>query len=171
MTAAAGKRAWLGLGGNIGDVRAAMVAALERLDAQDGIQVEAVSALYRTPPWGVTDQPDFLNACVAVRTSLAPEALLETCLETEKALKRVRDVRWGPRTIDIDVLVIEGLTLQSERMTLPHPRMLDRPFVLLPLNDLAPDLVVSGRSVSQWLAETETAGITRVSSAGDWWSH
>lgn len=171
MTAGAGRRAWLGLGGNIGDVRAAMVAALERIDASAGIEVEAVSALYRTPPWGVTDQPDFLNACAAVRTALSPEALLDACLETEKALKRVRDVRWGPRTIDIDVLVIEGLTLQSERMTLPHPRMLDRPFVLLPLNDLAPDLVVSGRTVDQWLAETETTGITRVAQAGEWWPH
>ncbi|GIL00811.1 MAG: 2-amino-4-hydroxy-6-hydroxymethyldihydropteridine diphosphokinase [Alphaproteobacteria bacterium] len=165
------RRAWLGLGGNVGDVAAAMVAALERLDADPGIEVVAVSALYRTPPWGVTDQPDFLNACAELRTTLAPERLLAVCLDTERALKRVRDRRWGPRTIDLDVLVVEAVTVQTPTMTLPHPRMLDRPFVLLPLAELAPDLLVGGRAVRQWLAETDTGGIVRVAAAGEWWRH
>ena len=112
---------------------------------------------------------DVLNACAQVSARLPPEALLDTCLDTEKALKRVRALRWGPRTIDIDVLAVEGLVVQTERMTLPHPRMLDRPFVLLPLSEIAPDLAISGRPVSQWLTETDTTGIRREAEAGSWW--
>lgn len=161
--------AWLGLGGNIGEVRTAMVAALDRLDARPDTRVEAASSLYRTPPWGLADQPDFLNACAAVRTRLSPEKLLDACLETERMLKRVRKERWGPRTIDIDLLAMDRVKRADARLTLPHPRMLDRPFVLLPLCELAPDLMISGRSVCDWLSELDVAGIECVFEGSGWW--
>lgn len=100
--------ATLGLGGNLGDPRKAMAEALRALDAREDCVVEAVSRLYRTPPWGKTDQAWFFNACAQVKTTLKPEALLDTCLDIERLMKRVRDERWGPRTLDIDVLTYEG---------------------------------------------------------------
>ena len=171
MTAASKKtrNAWLGLGGNIGDVRASMEAALERLDAMEGVSVSAVSHLYRTPPWGITDQPDFLNACAQLVTELPAEALLDACLDTERSLKRERTLRWGPRTIDIDLLAVEGVEQETEKLTLPHPRMLDRAFVLLPLADLAPGLIITDRPVTDWLADVDAAGVEKLADASDWW--
>jgi len=162
------RKAWIGLGGNIGDVRAAMAAALDRLDAHDAIAVEAVSNLYRTPPWGLTDQPDFLNACAALVTSLPAGELLAACLDTERALKRERTVRWGPRTIDIDLLAFEGEEHDGDGLKLPHPRMLERAFVLKPLGDIAPDLTIAGRRVGEWLASCDQSGIAQIADAGQW---
>lgn len=160
-------RAWLGLGGNLGDVPAAMAAALRGLVADGAVGRIRVSGLYRTPPWGKTDQPEFLNACAEVETKLAPEALLDACLGAEARLKRVRTGKWGPRTIDIDILAIGGATQATGRLTVPHPRLTERAFALAPLAELAPDLVIAGNSVAKWLALADRGGMARI--AGPEW--
>lgn len=162
-------QAALGLGGNIGDPVAAMGAALAILDARPDCRVAAVSRLYRTPPWGNTDQAWFFNACALVQTSLTPEGLLEACLAAERTLKRERVERWGPRTIDIDVLTYDDLAQAGELLEIPHPRMTERGFVLMPLADIAPDLIVNGEAVSDWLAASDVSGIEPVGEGRDWW--
>lgn len=159
----------LGLGGNIGDPPAAMARALRQLDRREDCRVLAVSRLYSTPPWGKTDQADFFNACALVETSLEPEALLDACLSIERDMKRERLERWGPRTIDIDILTFGNREQKTEKLELPHPRMAERSFVLMPLADIAPDLNVKGKSVGEWLAEADVGGIKVVRPNGDWW--
>jgi 2-amino-4-hydroxy-6-hydroxymethyldihydropteridine diphosphokinase len=161
--------AWLGLGGNIGDPVAAMAEALSRLAARPDCSVEAVSRLYRTPPWGKTDQDWFFNAAAALETTLSPHALLDLCLEIERAMKRIRVERWGPRTLDIDILAYDDLVVSDDRLALPHPRMRDRAFVLMPLADIAPELVIEGRAVTAWLADADRAGIEVADKGRDWW--
>ena len=163
-------RAALGLGANLGDPAAAMARALRMLDDGEGTAVAAVSKLYRTPPWGLVEQPPFINCCALVETSLPPQALMQRCLDIEKQLKRVRDVRWGPRLIDIDILTYGTETLNTETVTIPHPRMLERGFVLMPLAEIAPDLAVNGRAVSEWASEADMAGIVAISDDGAWWT-
>ena len=163
------RKATLGLGGNIGDPVRSMAEALRMLDARPDCRVVAVSLLYRTPPWGKTDQDWFFNACALVETTLAPEALLDTCLDIERVMKRERKERWGPRTIDIDVLTFEGVAQSGGRLELPHPRMTGRGFVLMPLADIAPGLVVAGRAVADWLGDADVAGIEPASAGPDWW--
>lgn len=162
------KRAWLGVGGNIGDVRASMIAALVRLDANSAIAVERVSGLYRTPPWGMSEQPAFMNACAELTTGLSPPHLLEACLDAEKLLRRVRRQRWGPRTIDIDILAMDEVGYASPGLTIPHPQLTERAFVLVPLADLAPDLVVGERTIRQWLSRADTKGIARLAGPAPW---
>lgn len=161
--------ATLGLGGNIGDPQAAMADALRRLDGRDDCRVTEVSRLYRTPPWGKTDQADFYNCCAAVETRLAPHALLAACLDIERDMKRVRIERWGPRTIDIDILTYASITLDEDHLTIPHPRMTQRAFVLMPLADFAGDLMVEGRRVADWLADADGAGIAVANENRAWW--
>lgn len=163
------KAAWLGLGGNIGDPVAAMASALRRINRRSDSRVAKVSTVYRTPPWGMTDQPWFFNAAAEIRTSLEPEALLDLVLDTELRLKRVRRERWGPRVIDIDVLAYEGVGQQDGRLTLPHPRMTERAFVMVPLADIAPDLVIKGERVDEWARTTDRAGIEPAISDKGWW--
>ena len=160
---------YLSLGGNLGDPAASMATALRLLDADDDTGVIAVSSLYRTPPWGKLDQPDFLNAAAEISTALAPRALLDLCLEAERKLKRVREERWGPRLIDIDILVFGDRIIHVTGLEVPHPRMLERAFVLAPLAEIAPELAVGGRSVSERLGSVDTSGIERLASGRDWW--
>ncbi|WP_099866662.1 2-amino-4-hydroxy-6-hydroxymethyldihydropteridine diphosphokinase [Pararhizobium haloflavum] len=163
-------RVAIGLGGNIGDVSATMRSALTQLEAADGIAVVRVSGLYRTPPWGKTDQAFFYNACAMIETSVAPEDLLGLLLDTERALKRDRrsGERWGPRTIDLDLLWYDGVTLASEDLILPHPRIAERAFVLVPLAEIAPDLQIDGRAVADLARHADDEGIERIQD-GDWW--
>ncbi|QPC92763.1 2-amino-4-hydroxy-6-hydroxymethyldihydropteridine diphosphokinase [Mesorhizobium sp. INR15] len=160
---------YLSLGGNLGHPAKSLGAALRMLDADDDTRVTAVSSLYRTPPWGKLDQPDFLNAAAEISTALAPRALLDLCLDAERKLKRVREERWGPRLIDIDILVFGDQVIQETGLEVPHPRMLERAFVLTPLAEIAPSLVVGGRSMAERLTAVDTAGIERLSSGRDWW--
>ena len=161
-------RAFIGLGGNLGDPRAAMRAALARLDADPLTQVVRVSSLYRTPPWGKTDQPDFLNAVVEVETRLSPRQLLDLCLTVEAELHRVRTERWGPRSIDLDVLAYGDRMVEEEGLRIPHPRIAERAFVLVPLAEIAPDLAIGGRTARDLLAGLESGGI-RLAEGADWW--
>jgi 2-amino-4-hydroxy-6-hydroxymethyldihydropteridine diphosphokinase len=161
--------AYLGLGGNLGDPAKSMAAALRMLDADPLTDVVAVSSLYRTPPWGKTDQPDFLNVTAEVLTSHSPRELLDLCLEAERRLKRVRQERWGPRLIDIDILIFGDRTVHENGLEIPHPRMLERAFVLAPLAEVAPDFIAEGRTLAGHLAELDMAGIERLPSGRDWW--
>ena len=162
-------RAALGLGGNVGDVPASMASALKSLDARPDLSVAKVSRLYRTPPWGKLDQPDFVNACALVDTSLAPHALLDLCLQTERAHLRERRERWGPRTLDIDLLDYGGEAISDERLTLPHPRAGERAFVLVPLAEIAPDLSLGGCPVGDPALTLDPDGIEPMSLDGTWW--
>ncbi|MGC4024754.1 MAG: 2-amino-4-hydroxy-6-hydroxymethyldihydropteridine diphosphokinase [Mesorhizobium sp.] len=163
--------AYIGLGGNLGDPKAAMAQALRVLDSDAHSSIGNVSSIYRTPPWGKTDQPDFLNAAAEIRTTLSPRQLLELCLATEKALKRVRAERWGPRTIDIDILKYGSDTINEEGLEIPHPRMLGRPFVLLPLAEIAPEIDLSGETAIHRAARADQTGIVKQSDDPGWWRH
>lgn len=162
------KTVWLGLGGNIGDVQSAMAVALNRLNEHEAIDVNKVSSLYKTPPWGVEDQPWFHNCCAEISTSLSPEDLLEVCQATEHAGKRERIIRWGPRTIDIDILVFEGVEQTEQRLTLPHPRITERAFVLQPFAEIAAGLPLGSKRVHEWAASMKDDTIEKLPDA-DWW--
>ncbi len=131
-------KAWLGIGSNIGDMAATLDRAVAALGAVPGIAVLARSSDYRTPPWGKTDQPWFLNGALAIETTLSPHALLDACQGIERDLGRVREERWGPRIIDIDVLAYDGAAVDDERLVLPHRYVRERAFVLVPLAEIAP---------------------------------
>ena len=138
--------AYIGLGANLGDREAALRAALEALAATPGIEVDAVSAFRETEPVGFTDQPRFVNAAARLVTELPPRALLERLLAVERALGRTRDgPRWGPRTIDLDLLLYGDVVLEEPGLSVPHPRLAERRFVLEPLAELDPGLVVPRR--------------------------
>ena len=154
-------KAWLGIGSNIGDMAAMLDQAVDKLAAVPGIRVVARSPDYRTPPWGKTDQPWFLNGAVAIETDLVPHALLDACQGIERDLGRIREERWGPRIIDIDVLAYEGAAVEDERLVLPHRYVRERAFVLVPLNEIAPDLTIGGEKVSDALAKLDQTGIAR----------
>lgn len=138
--------AWIGLGSNIGESRLALNRALVRLDALPDTRLIEVSPCYRTPPWGVTDQPDFLNAVARLSTRLEPTPLLHALKSIEQDLGRRADgPRWGPREIDLDVLVYADRLLEQPELTVPHPRLAQRAFVLVPLSDLSPRLEIPGQ--------------------------
>jgi dihydropteroate synthase len=139
----------LALGGNVGDKAATLRKAFHRLGAEPDLTLTAVSRLYRTPPWGNTDQDWFVNACALALTSLTPEALLERVKTLEVELGRTPTERWGPRVIDIDLIAFDDISLKTERLTLPHPEWSNRAFVLVPLAEIAPDLVVEGVRVDE----------------------
>ena len=142
MTHTKATTVYLALGANLGDRRAAIVAALAQL--APAVQVERVSSLYETEPAYLLDQPRFLNAALRGRTTLAPLALLALLKQIERDLGRHAGVRYGPRTIDLDILVYGDQVLAGASLTIPHPRMAERPFVLVPLAEIAPDLVPPG---------------------------
>jgi 2-amino-4-hydroxy-6-hydroxymethyldihydropteridine diphosphokinase len=156
--------AFIALGSNLGDARAQVLDAFEALARLPGTRLLARSPLYLTPPWGVLDQPPFVNAVAQLDTTLPPHALLDELLVIERAAGRVRDgERWGPRTLDLDVLHMDAVVLSDERLSLPHPRISERAFVLLPLHDLAPTLDLPGQGrVAELLAALDVAGCERL---------
>ncbi|MEN6565695.1 MAG: 2-amino-4-hydroxy-6-hydroxymethyldihydropteridine diphosphokinase [Veillonellales bacterium] len=133
----------LGLGSNIGDRESNIVTAIQLLAAHKNILIDAVSSLYETEPVGVKEQPEFLNAVIRIRTQLLPRELLAVCLWIEKKMGRVRLTRWGPRNIDIDLLVYETVELNVPELILPHPRLAARRFVLVPLVEIAGDEIIT----------------------------
>lgn len=150
--ASAVPEACLGLGANLGDREGQLAEALVRLAATEGITLTAISRVYRTAPWGLTHQPDFLNLCIRMETDLAPFDILRICKGIERSMGRKPREHWGPREIDVDVLLVEGVELVSEELELPHPRLAARRFVLEPLAEIVPDWAVAGKSVRE-LAE------------------
>lgn len=143
---------YLSLGSNLGDRAGWLRQAVEALAALDRTRVEQISHLYETRPWGLVDQPDFYNLALRLTTTRSAIDLLRSTQAIETRLGRVRTVRWGPRTVDIDLLVYDGLALDTPELTLPHPRLLERAFVLVPLAEIAPDLLIRGRPVREHLA-------------------
>ncbi|WP_145477379.1 2-amino-4-hydroxy-6-hydroxymethyldihydropteridine diphosphokinase [Staphylococcus warneri] len=130
-------KAYLGLGSNIGDRVHQLQQAIRIIDQYQYIDVTSISPIYETEPVGYTDQPQFLNLCIEIETTLNPQELLKRCLETEEALHRVRKIRWGPRTLDVDILLYGNEIIEEDNLIIPHPRMTERAFVLIPLNDIA----------------------------------
>jgi 2-amino-4-hydroxy-6-hydroxymethyldihydropteridine diphosphokinase len=130
--------AYIALGSNIGNREDNLNKAIEMLRQNEEIEVTKISSYINTAPVGFTDQPDFLNAVVEIKTTLCPHKLLEICSGIEKNLKRERIIHWGPRTIDLDILLYEDLILNDEDLIIPHPRMHEREFVLTPLKEIAP---------------------------------
>jgi 2-amino-4-hydroxy-6-hydroxymethyldihydropteridine diphosphokinase len=155
---------FIALGGNVGDVRATFDSAIAMLCDGPDVRLLARSSDYRTPPWGVTEQPPFTNAVIAVSTTLSPHALLARAQACERAFGRDRthERHWGPRPIDLDILAYDDLVLNGPALTLPHPHLFERAFVLVPLAEIAPDRVIAGVSVREALARVDTSGIEKL---------
>lgn len=155
--------AFVALGSNLGDPRVRVEEGFAALAALPHSTLRARSRLYRTPPWGIVDQPDFVNAAAWLDTSLEPRALLAALLAIEVRAGRVRGVRNGPRTLDLDLLVYGDRVVTGTDLVVPHPRLHERAFVLLPLADIAPDLDVPGQGrVADLLARLDTGGCVRL---------
>jgi 2-amino-4-hydroxy-6-hydroxymethyldihydropteridine diphosphokinase len=156
--------ALIALGGNVGDVRDRFRNALAMLCNGADASLIARSRSYLTPPWGVKDQPPFINCCAAIETTLSPHDLLRRVQEIERAFGRDRanERRWGPRPLDIDIIAYDDLTVNDADLTLPHPRLFERAFVLVPLADIAPDRVIAGVRVKNALAQVDATGIERL---------
>lgn len=142
-------KAYLGLGGNVGDRKSNINEAIHLLEGHSGISVSKRSSDYETAPVGYEQQEWFLNVVVEIETTLTPYELLAICNEVEQQLKRVRLIRWGPRTIDIDILMYEGFESKEDRLIVPHPRMTERAFVIIPLMEIAPNLHINGRDIKE----------------------
>jgi 2-amino-4-hydroxy-6-hydroxymethyldihydropteridine diphosphokinase len=156
--------ALLGLGGNVGDPRTTLDRAVAALCDGRSVRLVARSSDYLTPPWGVTDQPAFVNLGLVVKTTLAPRALLERAqhVEAQFGRDRARERRWGPRTLDIDIITYDDVEVDEPGLKLPHPRLFERAFVLAPLAEVAPDRAIRGITIAEALARLESGGIEKL---------
>ncbi|MCW8102387.1 2-amino-4-hydroxy-6-hydroxymethyldihydropteridine diphosphokinase [Streptomyces tauricus] len=156
------ERAVISLGSNLGNRLETLQGAVDALEDTPGVRVKAVSPVYETEPWGVEadSQPSYFNAVVVLKTTLPPSSLLERAHAVEEAFHRVRDERWGPRTIDVDIVAYADLVSDDPTLTLPHPRAHERAFVLAPWNDVEPEAQLPGRGpVAQLLAAVTRDGV------------
>ncbi|MFH8369090.1 2-amino-4-hydroxy-6-hydroxymethyldihydropteridine diphosphokinase [Streptomyces sp. NPDC018031] len=156
------KRAVIALGSNLGNRLETLQGAVDALEDTPGLRVKAVSPVYETEPWGVDpgSQPSYFNAVVLVKTTLPPSSLLERGHAIEEAFDRVRDERWGPRTLDVDIVAYQDVLLDGPELTLPHPRAHERAFVLVPWHDVDPEAEVPGRgAVARLLDEVDGTGV------------
>jgi 2-amino-4-hydroxy-6-hydroxymethyldihydropteridine diphosphokinase len=160
--------ALIALGGNVGDVRATFETAIANICGMAQATLIARSSDYSTPPWGDEGQARFVNACIEIDTSLDPHALLFVLQKIERKFGRERDKtrRWGPRTLDLDLLAYDDVSLHEPELTLPHPRLFERAFVLVPLAEISPDRLIGGRAVGAALAGLSTKGIERLTDTG-----
>jgi 2-amino-4-hydroxy-6-hydroxymethyldihydropteridine diphosphokinase len=156
--------ALLGFGGNVGDVRAALNEAVALFADGKDVTLRAQSSHYRTPPWGVLEQPPFVNLAIRVETTLSPRALLERAMNIESVFDRdrYRAKRWGPRPVDIDLLAYDNLVIDEPGLAIPHPRMFERAFVLVPLNEIVPGRVIAGHNIREALTALDERGIERL---------
>lgn len=161
---------WLSLGSNLGEREATLRAALEELTTA-AIVIVAVSSLYATAPQGIVDQPDFLNCVAKAQTDLPAREALHRCQAIEAAHGRERTLHWGPRTLDIDLLFYDDVTSAEPDLTLPHPRLWERAFVLAPLLELWPDLITFGGTAAQDSLRrlSDSQAVRRVSAGDKWW--
>lgn len=156
--------AFLSLGGNLGNTREIFEQTYPLIEKKIGC-IQQKSSLYQTAAWGMTDQADFLNQVIEVDTTQNPEEILRNLLAIEAHFGRIRDVRWGPRSIDLDILLMEDLQFKSESLELPHPRMQDRKFILIPLAEIAPDVLHPAlqKTTKELLAHTtDTSTVTLI---------
>jgi 2-amino-4-hydroxy-6-hydroxymethyldihydropteridine diphosphokinase len=153
----------IALGSNVGDSYAILHSALQRLDATPGIKVQSHSPVYQTVAIG-PPQPDILNACALLATTLSPRALLEALLHIETQFGRVRRERWGPRSLDLDLLLFDDVILEEPDLQIPHPGLTERAFVLVPLADVAPDWIdpVSGQTIAKLLKQVDCSGVKHI---------
>jgi 2-amino-4-hydroxy-6-hydroxymethyldihydropteridine diphosphokinase len=156
--------ALIALGGNVGDVRATFKKAIAHICGMTQAALLARSSDYATPPWGDEQQARFINACVEIETGLDPHALLFALQRIEQRFGRDRqkERRWGPRTLDLDLIAYDDVSLQTPELTLPHPRLFERAFVLVPLAEIAPDRLIAGRGIRAALADLSADGIERL---------
>ena len=156
--------ALIALGGNVGDVRATFQKAIAHICGMTQGALLARSSDYLTPPWGDEEQAPFVNACIEIETALDPHALLFVLHRVEQKFgrDRAKERRWGPRTLDLDLIAYDDVSLQKPELTLPHPHLFERAFVLVPLAEIAPDRLIAGRRVSDALAQVSTEGIARL---------
>ena len=154
----------IALGGNVGDVRATFQKAISNICGMTQAALLARSSDYATPPWGEIDQARFINACIAIDTSLDPHALLFTLhkIENKFGRDRTHETRWGPRTLDLDLIAYDDVSIDKPELTLPHPRLFERAFVLVPLVEIVPDRLIAGRDIKAALAGLSTDGIERL---------
>lgn len=153
------KRVYLSLGSNLGDRKKYLMEAIEKIRQLRESIILRISKIYETPPWGEVDQAAFLNLCLEIETALQPDELLSELQRIELELGRKRIYRWGPRTLDIDILLYEGIESDADHLTLPHPRMTERAFVLVPLQEIAPELLIGGKDIPQMLKILDTEQI------------
>src|SRR5712672_1951974 len=158
----------IALGGNVGDVRATFEKAIADICSSAQAVLLARSSDYATPPWGDEQQARFINACIEIDTSLDPHALLFTLhkIETKFGRDRASERRWGPRTLDLDLIAYDDVSIEKPELTLPHPRLFERAFVLVPLAEIVPDRIIAGHSVTAALAQLSTEGIERLPDLG-----
>ncbi len=154
----------IALGGNVGDVRATFEKAIANICGMAQAALVVRSSDYATPPWGEEDQPPFINACIEIDTALDPHALLFTLHKVEQKFgrDRAKERRWGPRTLDLDMIAYDDMSIDKLELTLPHPRLFERAFVLVPLAEIAPDRLIRGRRIKDALADLSTEGIERL---------
>ena len=159
--------AYIGIGTNIGDREKNIYDAVRALNHLPSTHTEKMSAIYETPPWGYTDQDSFYNVCVKVRTELSPSALLGACLGIEAAFGRERPFKNSPRILDLDLLLYDDVCMNTPELILPHPRMHERGFVLVPLKDIQPDPVVGGVDFNSLFQACDKAGIRKISDGSE----
>jgi 2-amino-4-hydroxy-6-hydroxymethyldihydropteridine diphosphokinase len=157
----------IALGGNVGDVRATFGKAIANICGMAQAALLARSSDYATPPWGEADQPRFFNACIEIDTGLDPHALLFVLHKVEQKFgrNRAKEQRWGPRTLDLDLIAYDDVRIDKPELTLPHPRLFERAFVLVPLAEIVPDRLIAGHRVRDALAALSTEGIERLADA------
>jgi len=160
--------ALIALGGNVGDVRATLEQAIAALCDGRVVRLLARSSDYKTPPWGVEDQPPFINCAIVAATELAPLALLHRAQTVERRFGRNRadEQRWGPRTLDIDLIAYGDVSIDTPELTLPHPRLFERAFVLIPLAEIVPERRIAGVRIIDALARLDQSGIEKLSPSG-----
>ena len=158
----------IALGGNVGDVRTTFQKAISNICGMTQAALLARSSDYSTPPWGDEAQEPFINATIRIDTDLDPHALLFTLhkIEARFGRDRANERRWGPRTLDLDLIAYDDVSIQKPELTLPHPRLFERAFVLVPLAEIVPDRLIAGRSITAALAQLPTAGIERLPDLG-----
>jgi 2-amino-4-hydroxy-6-hydroxymethyldihydropteridine diphosphokinase len=154
----------IALGGNVGDVRSTFELAISAICDMARATLLARSSDYQTPPWGEQDQPPFVNACINIETGLDPHALLHALqeVETKFGRDRAKESRWGPRTLDLDILAYGDERIDEPGLTIPHPRLFERAFALVPLAEIAPDRPIGGQTARQALKSLSIEGITRL---------
>jgi 2-amino-4-hydroxy-6-hydroxymethyldihydropteridine diphosphokinase len=155
---------FIGLGSNLGDSEANIQSAVNALAENESIHIVAVSSLYKSAPMGPQDQPEYINAVCQIKTTLAPIDLLDCCQDIEKNHGRTREgERWGPRTLDLDILLYSNEKIDQERLTVPHIGIAQREFVLVPLFELAPTLIMpDGHPIAKWVASCTLDGLSRL---------
>ncbi|AZR73418.1 2-amino-4-hydroxy-6-hydroxymethyldihydropteridine diphosphokinase [Anoxybacter fermentans] len=155
--------AYLGLGTNMGDKIANLKKAVELIKNFDNTKIVKISKVYETEPWGYINQENFLNLCLKIDTDLSPYQLLAECQRVENELKRKRLIKWGPRTIDVDILLYDGVICNDEKLIIPHPRIHERAFVLIPLRDINERLIIKGKNVKEWIEIVGEEGVKEYS--------